>query len=94
MSKLSRRGSIPIEPLIFVTCLAIAAAFHLPLISWARELVAIEGMGWGAALWFEVKEHWVRAALGDVFLLLAVWSVVTGRAFNFGKSEAAPDEGA
>ena len=94
MSKLSRRGSIPIEPLIFVAWLAIAAALIVPLIPWARELVAIEGMGFGAAFWVEVKRHWVRSALGGVFLLLAVWSVVSGRAFNFGKSDLASDEGA
>lgn len=93
MSKLSRRGSIPIEPLIFVAWLAIAAAFIVPLIPWARELVAVEGLGFGAAFWFEVKEHWVRATLGGVFLLLAVWSVVTGGAFNFGKSESVSGEG-
>ena len=93
MSKLSRRGSIPLGPLMFVAGLAIAAAFIVPLIPWARELVEVEGMGLGAACWVEVKEHWVRSALGGIFLLLAAWSVVTGAAFRFGKPDpVAPDE--
>jgi len=94
MSKLSRRGFVPMESLIFVAGLAIAAACIIPMIPWARELVAVEGMGFGAAFWVEVKRHWLRSALGGVFLLLAVWSVATGGAFNSGTSEAVAEEGA
>ena len=92
MSKLSRRGSIPIEPLIFVAWLALAAAFIIPLIPWTRELVEVEGMGFGAAFWVEAKKHWIRSAVGGVFLLLAVWSMATGAAFNFGKSDPVSED--
>ena len=94
MSKLSRRGSIPVGPLVFVLLLAIAAALVVPMVPWARELAEIQSMGVGAAFWVEVKKHWIRSSLGVVFLLVAVGSVVTGAAFNFGKADPTSVDGA